>query len=242
MREYPQRFFICAAIAASAGLVSADVYSSHAPMPIGFGTRSGGIHDGSGGVVLANDTLSLGMYAYASSSNTSFINSGGDVLVTRGAGATSIGDNTKGTGEVHAQWDEFSGTTTNTIQVIWQSSNGSDLLPAGTTVNGLPANYLNWRVGAVDPVNFSQWVDTIELETVTLFVSNNNGQSFDVHDLTGLFSPDWNGTDTNHALNLAGLGTNMLIAEYEFSYTLVPAPGVGILMGGLGVFASRRKR
>ncbi|MCA9279630.1 MAG: hypothetical protein H6815_10245 [Phycisphaeraceae bacterium] len=243
MRDYLLRGVCAIAIAACAGVAGADVYRSEIVRPIGYGaTGFVSTGDSGNGAVLANDTLSLGLYAYASSSNTSFINTGGDVLVTRGAGATSLGDNSKGTGEIHAQWDEFVGTTTNTVQVIWQSSDNSDMLPAGTTVNGLPANYLNWRVGATDPVNFTQYLQDLNLVTVTVFTSSNGGQSFDVHDLTSLFSSGWNGTDINHALILAGLGTNMLIAEYEFEYTLVPSPGVGILMGGFGLLASRRRR
>lgn len=210
--------------------------------PIDAARMTGPFQDDPGfGALKPNDKTSLALAAYSSASNKAFINSMGHAPVKNG-GEQYIGTTTKGD-SVMAQWHEVVGATSNTIQVIWRTENKTDLIPAGTMVNGVPAQHLGWRVGVVDPMQFKKNVASINLVEVTAMTSKNAGLTFELTNLTSTFPAQWNGIDDGRVLSgVVGKGVNMMILEYTYSVTLVPAPasGAALLLGSLAMTRRRR--
>jgi len=186
---------------------------------------------------------SLSLRMIADQTSKAFINDGGEVLVTRGLGEmTDLGENVNGSQQVLGQWEEFVGKDSNTIQVIWMTEAGEDLLPLGATVDGKNAFFLEWRFGGEEPIELRDVVDpsTIELINATMAVSDDQGENFDIFNISSSIGNPWDGTDTGISLPLAGQGINMIVTQYEF--TFLPGPGTAVTLLGLGVVAARRRR
>lgn len=203
---------------------------------------SSGVTDDGKPAVVANDQASLALAAYSGPGSFSYINSLGEVPVQRAQGWVSLGATMNGQDVIEAQWDEFMNSTTNVVQLIYRTAGGSEMLPAGTMVNGAPAPFLGWRLGATDPVSFKMNVAALHIVSVKVFVSSDGGQTFDVTDLTATFPPVWDGTDVGRTLTLGGLGINYLVTEYEYEVERVPSPGGAAILGVAGVMGLRRRR
>lgn len=211
-------------------------------VPVDHGQMSDPVY-GEGGtpaVMPAGKTsLSLMMYA---GGNSQYVNDAGDVAVSRGMDAfTDIGANINGTGRVLAMWDEFEGEGSNTIQIVWKTSNAEELLPAGSEIDGNPASFLGWAVGASSAIPFGDWIDpsSIEIVNATIAFSSNEGGSFDIFNISATLDDPWNGTDTGSALPMAGEHVNYIVAQYQYAF--VPVPGTaGVLL--LGLALTRRRR
>lgn len=203
---------------------------------------SGGVTDDGMPAVVGKDLASVGLAAYSGPGSFTHINSLGEVPVQRGQGWVDIGTTMNGQDVIEAQWDEFLNATTNVVQLIYRTAGGSEMLPAGTMVNGSPAPFLGWRLGATDPVSFKSNVAALNIVSVKVLASSDGGQTFDVVDLTATFPPVWNGTDIGRTLTLGGLGINYLVTEYEYEVERVPSPGGAAILGAAGVMGLRRRR
>lgn len=223
-------------------VVTKGVPATMGPSSVSEDPGAGGV-DVPRGAVVARDTASSGLMMFADQSNFRFINSGGDASVRRAVGFVPTGATASGSDIVVSRWNEFPGSSSNKIQVIWATQNGTDLLPSGQMVNGRPAAFLGWRFGATDPANFNRTVMRVDLFSVKVLASNDRGQSFDVYDFTNFFVNPWNGRDVGLVLPLAGQGVNFLIAEYEYRVQFTPTPGTALpLLAGMGLLARRRRR
>ena len=215
---------------------------SEAPSPSQAG---GGGPDGTArGAVVAMDHATLGLMMFADQSTFAFVNSGGDVSIKRNTDFLPIGTLHNGTDTVVARWNENATPFTNKVQVIWKTQNGREMLPANSMVQGRPAPFLGWRLGAMDPVTFHERFAPINLISVVVRVSSDLGQTFDATDLTPFFLPrnPWNGTDTGLVLPLRGQGINMIITEYEYQVIPAPSAGMALLVAAAGFVCKRRRR
>lgn len=196
------------------------------------------------GAVVAMDHATLGLMMFADQSTFAFINAGGDVSIRRNQDFMPIGTLFNGTDTVLAKWNEFADPFMNKVQVIWKTQNGGEMLPANAMVQGRPAPFLGWRLGALDPVEFRPQFQPINLSSVVIRVSSNGGQTFDATDLTPFFLPrnPWDGTDTGLVLPLRGQGINMIITEYEYRVIPAPSAGAALLVAAAGVLCKRRRR
>lgn len=219
-------------------------FSSGEPVSSSPSLPGGGPDGVARGAVVAQDRATLGLMMFANQSTFGFINSGGDVSIKRNTDFMPIGTLFNGTDTVVARWNERPDSFSNKVQVIWKTLNGREMLPIGSTVQGQPAPFLGWRLGALDPVEFRERFQPINLISVVVRVSSNGGQTFDATDLTPFFLPrnPWDGTDTGLVLPLRGQGINMIITEYE--YRVIPAPSAGavLLAGAAGILCRRRRR
>lgn len=200
---------------------------------VGFGSPEGGEPPPA---VKAKDKASIGLKMASDAQNKAFITNG-DVPVER-AISTPIGKTVSGTDTIMAQWDEFTGTSTSTIQVVWTTVNGEPFLPIGHKLNGKPAPFVEWRFGATDPVDFMAHITEIKLIAATISWSSDGGTSFQTADIFPFFTLPWKGSDFGKMLGLAGVNYMFTIYEYE----VIPAPAsLGLLALG-GIFACRRRR
>jgi len=186
---------------------------------------------------------SLSLRMIANQANADFINTGGETEVQRGTEEfTSLGFNANGSDEIVGQWEEFVGIDTNTIQVIWKTVSGEELLPLGSTVNDIPAFFLEWRFGAEDEIDLKSFVapETIEIVNATIGTSSDGGDSVNVFNITNMLGSPWDGSDSGSSLPIAGTGVNFVVAQYEFEYA--PAPATGLALVGFGAIAARRRR
>lgn len=185
--------------------------------------------------VKPKDKVSIGLKMASDQQNKAFITNG-DVPVERGM-VTPIGKNVAGTDTILAFWDETPGALSS-IQVIWTTVNGEPFLPVGHTLNGKPANLIEWRVGATDPIEFMKHITEIKLTKATISWSSNGGASFQTTSIFQFFSNPWDGIDIGKMLPLAGV--NYMFTIYEFE--AIPAPGSLGLLALAGALASRRRR
>lgn len=219
----------------------ADLVGAHADDPTASSAFVGPQIAHSGGAITrSNETVSMALTKQGTN-GTAFVNSQGQKLVTRGV-ATNLGT-TSGGHTVEGIWDEFFDGNMHRIQAIWRTTNGGDLLPFNDTANGSSALFLSWNFGVTDPVDFHPfWAPQIVLESATLIVSDDGGNSFlDQRDvLASLESAPWNGRDAGLPLaSLRGLGVNWILAEYTFN---IPAPSSALCLASLGLALGRRRR
>ena len=185
-----------------------------------------------------DDVATAGLMMFTASNVGEFINSGGDANVQRGPDYTDLGENVNTDGFIQAKWDEFTGSSSNTVQAIWNSTDGSEFLPTGTMIGDEAAIFVGWRFGADDPVDFFSWVQSTELIRAIVAFSDDGGQSFNSFDITGAFPPEWDGTDVGITLALVGTGTNLILTQYEF--LPIPAPAASLLLIAPAIRRRRR--
>jgi len=199
------------------------------------GDPTSAIRDGS--------VVSLGLRMATQGGEAQFINSGGDVGVPRGE-LTSIGASTISGSEIFAFWDEFVGESSNQVVVTWFSLDFSTLLPPGQQIGGDAADFMDWRVGALDPIDFRDAVvENVQITRATLFFESQTGQPTVDFSFTLQLQGPWDGTDVDLRQLIPGDGYDVLTMQYEFTFDVVPAP-VGILpaLGGLIVLRRPRRR
>ncbi|MDX9911541.1 MAG: hypothetical protein RBS39_06910 [Phycisphaerales bacterium] len=226
---------------AATGTAMADLVGNAAGGPDASSTMVGPQVAYSGeAITRSNETVSMAL-TKTGTNGTAFVNSQGQKLVTRGV-ATSLGTTSLGH-TVEGIWDEFVDGDMHRIQAIWRTTNGGDLLPFNDTANGSAALFLSWNFGVTDPINFHPfWAPKIVLESATLIVSDDGGNSFlDQRDVLGsIESAPWSGSDAGLPLaSLRGLGVNWILAEYTFN---IPAPGSALCLASLGLALGRRRR
>lgn len=211
-------------------------------MFVGPASPSGGPDEPSFPGVLGDETASVGLKVYANPSVSGFINAGGDQPVMRGATHNIGSGGAYGTYNVQASWDEFVGTNTNIIQVVWKTSNSQRFVPSGALVGGLPVQFLEWRFGVTDPVMFGPWVTGNSLVAATISSSTNGGQTLQNFDITASVTNPWNGTVSGTTLPISFFN-NANYIQLTVEYVLVPAPGaVAVVAGAAGLIAVRRRR
>ncbi len=194
--------------------------------------------------VVPGDAASLALKVYSSTSASAFLNVQGDVPVTRGPGYTNIGAAAPGFGNytVQAHWDEIVGETMNTVRVRWKTSNGQKFIPPGAQVQGLAAAFLEWRIGATNPVSFQAWVTQVDLLKAILSVSSNGGSTLAAYDITDGLSNPWNGTAFGATLPLS-MFANANYIQAMIMYKPVPGPAsAAAIVMGAGLCAARRRR
>jgi hypothetical protein len=206
---------------------------------------SGGGHVEAPSAVVAGDAASLSLKVYgAAPSAQAFVNLPGDVSVVRGPAFTSLGTPPAAYGNytLQGRWDEFISPTTNSVKVVWKTSNGQPFVPPGATVLGQPVASLEWRLGVTNPVSFQAWVTTVDLTRAFLGVSSNGGSSLTTHDITAGVPDPWNGTACGVAMPI-GTFANANYIEAMFVYMPIPGPAAsGALLAGAGLYAARRRR
>ncbi len=183
-----------------------------------------------------------------------FYNSEGDVPVTIGAGLTSLGSNPDGV-DILGSWAESSlGDTRRRVRAVWQTADGSALLPFGTEINGRPVQFLRWNFGVSDLVEWTERVIDIDLVSATFFGSFNSGQTFaDIEPIGALFDngiSQWTlagGFDRGDNLisDTAGpSGYNFVMTEYVYDveFDPIPTPGTLAVLVGAGLVGVRRRR
>lgn len=241
----------CAVVVVSIGTTTTSraetsYRASSAPPPeLAFPFGGGGGVEDSFPAVMAADTASMGLRVYASPTNGIFLNLSGDTIVQRGAGFKNIGNAAPGFGNYTAQvtWDEIVGAgSTSTVQVIFKTSNAQRFIPAGATIQGQPVAFVEWRVGATNPVSFLPWITSVNLVQATISASTNGGLTLSTFDITAGVTNPWNGTSFGSTLP-ASFFNNANYIEANFVYTPVPGPAAFAVFGaGLGLFAARRRR
>lgn len=211
------------------------------------GAAARGAGDGPGfSAVAASDTASVALRVYATQQISLFLNAGGDASIQRGGAFKDIGAAPAGYGTytVQAYWDEFVAAV-NTVQIIWKTSNGQRFIPAGATIQGQPVQFLEWRVGATNPITFWPWITSVNLVSATISASTNGGATLTTTDITGSVSNPWNGTSFGTTLP-ASFFNNANYIEATFTYVPIPAPAsagaVMILGAGLGAVRGGRAR
>lgn len=187
-----------------------------------------------------DDHASLSLKMFTPSGDNAYINAGEEVLVQRGPDYTSLGENVTTGYDIEATWDEFVGDLTNTVQVIWRTNRESEFLPSGTMIGDEEAVFLGWRLGALDPIDFRPWIDSVDIVRAIVAFSDDGGQTFTTFDITDAFLEPWDGTDFGITLALVGTDTNVILTQYE--YEAVPAPGVASLLAVAGLATLRRRR
>ncbi|MCC6662010.1 MAG: hypothetical protein IT437_14130 [Phycisphaerales bacterium] len=187
------------------------------------------------------EEASLALKVYANPGVSGFVNQSGDGSVERGGFENTGSGGAYGNYNVMASWDEFVGTGSNIVQVIWKTSTGQRFFPPGATVGGLPIQFLEWRLGASDPVGFGPWVSGNSLVAATISSSVNGGASFQNFDITASISNPWNGTAVGTTLPISFFNLANYI-QLTIEYTPVPAPGVVTVLAGAGFLACRRRR
>lgn len=231
------RVLVWSAVAALPAAASGDL------LPVAGGWSGDPVGDTEGVPIVgpnAEVSLSLKMFG---GGDSDYINANENVIVHRGdLEFTSLGANVNGEGEILAQWQEYPGEILNTIQVIWKTSNGEDVLPDGSMVGDGDASFLGWVVGESLPVTFGAWVDldTVEIVNANIGFSSDGGDSFDFFNIANTLSDPWDGTDVGSALPFVGNGINFIVAQYQYDF--VPAPGAAGLLLLAGGFAARRRR
>lgn len=229
------RALVAASLSASAG-ASATVYSPFGGPAIPEGVPA----------VASGDAASLSLKVYATPNISTFLNAAGDVAVTRGSSFTGIGAAPSGFGSytMQATWDEHLGATTNTVRVVWQTSNGQRLVPANATIGGLSVGYLEWRVGATNPVSWTPGISHVELIGAFLGVSTDGGASQSTFEITASLTNPWNGTSFGTTLPISAIGAANYI-EAKFIYAPVPLPSplsAGAVGLAMGLCVGRRRR
>ena len=187
------------------------------------------------------EEASVAMKVYANPGVSAFVNQSGDGGVVRGGFENTGSGGSYGNYNVMASWDEFVGTNSNIVQVIWKTSTGQRFFPQGATVGGLPVQFLEWRLGATDPVEFGSWVTGNTLVSATISSSTNGGGNFQNFDITSSISNPWDGTAFGTTLPISFFNLANYI-QLTIEYTPIPAPGVITVLAGAGLLAARRRR
>ncbi len=206
---------------------------------IGRDTVGGG---GGGNLAIpASSTASLGLRYATQAGDGMFINDGQDVSVLKGS-LEPIGQSTLNGSTIFGFWQEFAFADTNRVEVTWFTNDISDLLPPGQTLNGESADFMDWRVGAVDAIDFpSQNVTNVAINRASLSFVSSSGQPQQDFSFTLQLSGPWNGTDFNLRQLVPGSGYDVLIMQYDFTFDIVPAPA-STALGLIGLMGLGRRR
>jgi len=197
--------------------------------------------DGNESAVANGDYASLSLYMYVNQNLGAYVNSGGEVEIQRNLGLSSLGMNSNRSDTILASWEENVGQSTNTVQVVWKTLAGGELIPDGTKIQGEDVQFIGWRVGAFDPVTFRPWVTQANLISVTVGYSIDSGATINYFDITPSFNNPWDGTDFGKTLPFfIADGANYLTTVYEF--TPIPAPGALAIVGLAALGSARRCR
>ncbi|MDX2147479.1 MAG: hypothetical protein SFZ23_08140 [Planctomycetota bacterium] len=184
-----------------------------------------------------------------SSNGQASLNSLGAVPVRRGEGFVDLGSNPNTGGRIEASWEELVGTERNTLRVIFRTTDGSQLVPAGSTLpGGIPAAFWSWSFGVNNRVDFHEWVSQVRVDQARASFSLDGGRSFaqipSINIRPSLPQPNdnWQGFDNGTLLTGAYIGVGINYVSLEYAYVVVPAPASATLMGGLALLATRRRR
>jgi len=202
--------------------------------------------------VRPDETVSIALNAWnLASGEIGTYNDLGDVPVLINGGPVSIGTNPLGVAIMaDVTESEATGTFTRRIQVAIETADGSALLPFGTQLDNQQVQLLSWQVGVSDLIEFGNWIDTVSLNSATMFGSFDGGTSFSFQqniiqlfqqglsqwDITGAFDTGTTTiTDTS-----GGAGFNSILLDYTFSAIPAPAATIVLLAGAAG-FTRRRR-
>lgn len=208
-------------------------------------TAHGQIDPGDAGIrtIAPDETASVALKAFSRSGEEIIHGSERSLLVDQAF--QSIGPLLGGPDIVEARWTEIRGVGTNVLQFEFRSRDGSALVPADYLIGDEEAEFIGWEIGRSDPIEFLEFTGDIEVIEYKVFVSENGGIDFTVYDLTSSFLNPWDGMDFGRTLPLRTPGGpveyNLMIVEYEYTYT-IPAPASMAVLGGIGLAGLRRRR
>ncbi|MEO1009246.1 MAG: hypothetical protein AAFX79_11830 [Planctomycetota bacterium] len=190
----------------------------------------------------AGETTSIALKAFSRTQELIVHGSERDIVLDEDF--RSIGPLLGGPDVVEARWSEIRGFGQNVVQVDLRTRDGGAFVPPDLLVGGDEAEFIGWEVGASNPIEFLPFAGEIEVIEYKIFVSEDQGLTFSVFDLTSSFLNPWDGVDIGRTLPLrTPLGTpeyNFMIIEYTYEYT-IPAPGTIAVLAGLGLAARRRR-
>jgi hypothetical protein len=193
--------------------------------------------------VVPGDTASMSLIMMDSGADSRPMNAGGDFIVQRSSNFLDIGQNFNTAGHIQALWNEVAQGSQLSIMAIFRTSDGSQFMPQGSTIQGgQPAVFWTWHLGVTDPINFQSWVTSVHVDSAHVFFSADSGQTFTGSvDFTNILPQNWDpGVDQGLTLSSIGDGTNYMLLDYQI--TAVPAPaGLGALAAG-SLLAFRRRR
>lgn len=188
---------------------------------------------------------SLSLRMFGSGGASGFVNSLGEVNVLMNSGFQSLGTNPAGKQVVGQIRQFFDPNNRNFIEAEFKTSDGSALVPVGTTVGGQVAIAYGWEVGATDPIDWLTYWTHVNVPAggaiVSLFGPGGNSNLNHTPELVGPNGGQWNGSDSNNPAITLGDLFNRVLIRYEVQP--VPAPaGLGALAMGVGLAARRRRR
>lgn len=196
--------------------------------------------------VVAGDTASVALKMFSSEGDL-YINSLGSVSVKRGQAPVSIGENVTqhtfgGTpAQIMASWDEYVGSSTNTIVLNIFSSDGAPFLPMDFSIGGQTFDFWTWNFGMFDKVTWRGGAVAAPLIQARYQLSSNGGEEFPSNkSMTGNISNPWGGSDFGVTQADLAAGVNYLRVSYEVAP--IPAPSALALLGLSGLAAARRRR
>ncbi len=236
------------------GAVAAPVHYEHVESPAGDGNTVilGPVERPS---VDENETASMSLRAANQNvGDLGIYNSGGDVSIVVNGGAVSIGTNPAGV-ELFAEWTESAlSETRRRVRAVWQTADGSALLPFGTEINGQPVQFLRWNLGVSDLIHWADDVIGIELISARFFGSFDGGATFsDVESIQALFDNGVSQWTIDGAFDVgdnlitdtsgpAGYNYVMTEYEYEVEFDPIPSPATVTVLAGAGLCLGRRRR
>lgn len=208
----------------------------------------------SDGSVHANEIATMALVASNQQVGTlGLYNSGGHVDVQVNGGLHDLGTRPDGSARILGEWREFSGAGEHVrrVQAIWATDDGSALLPFGTMVGGHQAQFLTWKLGIEDMIEWRPAIDEVELTRATFFGSFDGGATFPAQvNIIQLFQSGLSQWDLAGAYDVGTdlvsdtsgpSGFNYVMTEYTF--TAVPAPAALSVLAGAGLaFGVRRRR
>jgi hypothetical protein len=226
----------------AAGLTAMSSAALAGVTPYSFESGSGGYSPRATiGAVWASESASMSLLMVDGMDQSTSVNVGGHVSVTRGSTFTNLGANRNGGGAILGSWDEVVSGSNNFINVIYKTSDGSQFMPVTANVNGNSAFFWKWQFGVTDQVTYQPWVQSVGLVTARIYFSDNGGQSFSsFSNISGLNGNFNSGRDNGNYLATIGDGTNYILVQYHI--TPVPAPAGVAALAGAGLLLARRRR